>query len=165
MSVITRPIEKRTENTNPTLRPPQSSIRASKSITLVFEAADLLISKAVLSDMIAAEFLSPGIKISDLSSIFREPRQNIDVLIIMNPGPATLMGSFASFRQALDEFKKANPRSAVLIVKAFGPTSLPGMRLDQLVRENLVDHLEQGPISFNQVIARGSGIFDKKQEF
>ncbi|MBD3210243.1 hypothetical protein GF318_02575 [Candidatus Micrarchaeota archaeon] len=127
----------------PSAEPPFSGCR-DKKVCIVSDDADYHSTFGLVEELMGK---SQTVKAMNWSLfLHRLPSMKDEVVIIMSPGE--LGESFDALKQGLESFRKNNPGSTVIINSLHNSGYREGAVLGSLLKEGLVDHVQQGLDAF-----------------
>ncbi|MFN7991542.1 MAG: hypothetical protein U0R44_05270 [Candidatus Micrarchaeia archaeon] len=84
-----------------------------------------------------------------------------DVLLIFSIPPESVVWDHNDFRRGLTAFKANNPSSGVVMMSLYSKISPPGILIESLSADGLVDKVAPGPATYNALMQSGAEVLER----
>ena len=128
---------------------------AGKKICIAIDDPDFQHLKGVISDILAMASSSSRVTLTGWTDLLIDlPKSSYDLLIILSP--RKILIDIEDYEKGLAAFKRANPKSVVVMSNLHSPASVQTGLLRELKDASLIDHIEQGFAFFPILLHTGA---------
>ena len=115
--------------------------------------------KERISEMAEASYIPQGMEPMKWSDLLRElPFIKADIVIVFSLPPEEMLRDPHGLAASIKHFKERNPGSSLVMLNLYGQGTPAGAVFSFLEKEALVDHVEQGPASYEVLIRQGADL-------